>query len=217
MPADLLLLAIVQAQDADAATQALTQAGLRVTRISSLGGFLRANNVTLLLGLTRADLPRALELLSKHCRERTTFINAAAEASSYHMGSIMPLEVRVGGATSFALPVERFARFGPQTEMFAAATQERNMKLVVAIMTQEQATPMLDVLTTAGYRATLISTTGGFWRKGNATLLIGVEAGQVDDVLKRIEQVCQSTSAKTSPANCGATVFVLNAEQFQHI
>ena len=41
MEAELLLLAIIQARDAESATHALIQAGLRVSRIGSVGGFLR--------------------------------------------------------------------------------------------------------------------------------------------------------------------------------
>ena len=215
MEAELLLLAIIQAQDAESATRALTQAGLRVTRIGSVGGFLRTENATLLVGLKRDEMPHAIQQLTEHCHERTMFVNAIAEAASWHASYIAPIEVTVGGATVFTLPVERFARFGAQPERAVSAAQEAGMKLVVAIVSQEYSDFVLDALTGAEYRATRISTTGGFWRKGNATLLIGVEANQVDAVLKRIEDACASVAEQTkSPTSC-ATVFVLNAEQYK--
>jgi len=217
MEAELLLLAIIQAQDAESATQALIQAGLRVTHVGSVGGFLRTANVTLLLGLKRDEMPRAIQLLTEHCHERTTFVNAITEAASWHGGYIAPIEVTVGGAIVFALPVERFARFGAQPESAVSAAQEASMKLVIAIVPQEHSDAILDALMAAEYRATRISTTGGFFRRGNATLLIGVEANQVDDVLKRIEEACASVAAPAKPPASCATVFVLNTERHMRI
>ena len=217
MDTQVLLLAVIQSEDSEAATQALTQAGLRVTRISSMGGFLRAGNVTLLLGLARDETARAIEILTTTCHDRTTFVNTAPEVAGWHAGYIAPLEVWIGGATIFALPVERFARFGARREIAMAARQEEGMKLIIAITPQEQSNDILDALMAAEYRATLISTTGGFWRKGNATLLIGVEANQVDAVLKRIEDACASVAEQTKPPTSCATVFVLNAEQYKQV
>jgi len=217
MEAELLLLAIIQAQDAEYATRALTQAGLRVTRVGSVGGSLRTENATLLVGLKRDEMPRTIQLLTEHCHAQTTFANAITEAASWHSGYIAPIEVTVGGATVFALAVERFARFGSQPERAVSAAQEAGMKLVVAIVSQEYSDFVLDALTGAEYRATRISTTGGFWRKGNATLLIGVEATQVDDVLKLIEDVCASIVSKANLQLSCATVFVLNTERHVRI
>ncbi len=60
------------------------------------------------------------------------FVNAITETASWHTGYIAPIEVTVGGATVFALPVERFARFGVQSENAVSAAQEAGMKLVIA-------------------------------------------------------------------------------------
>ena len=217
MEAELLLLAIIQAQDAESATRALTQAGLRVTRVGSVGGFLRTENATLLVGLKRDEMPRAIQLLTEHCHERTMFVNAITEAVSWHAGYIAPIEVTVGGATVFTLTVERFARFGSQPERAVSAAQEAGMKLVIAIVPQEHSDAILDALMAAEYRATHISTSGGFFRRGNATLLIGVEANQVDAVLKRIEDACASVAEQTKPPTSCATVFVLNAERYKQV
>ena len=127
METEFLMLAIIQSQDAEPATRALTQAGLRVTRVGSVGGFLRTENATLLLGLKRDEMPRAIQQLAEHCHERTTFVNAIAEAASWHAGYIAPIEITVGGATVFTLPVEHFARFGAQPERAVSAEQEAGM------------------------------------------------------------------------------------------
>ena len=84
-----LLLAVVQAEDAEAATRALTQAGLRVTRISSIGGFLALGNVTLLIGLERGEVARAVTLLATTCRTRAAFINAATLATDWRAGACL--------------------------------------------------------------------------------------------------------------------------------
>ena len=72
-----LMLAIVQPEDAGTAADALIEAGLRVTRISSIGGFLRRSNVTLLLGLRRDQAMLAGQLLAANCQTRIGYINAA--------------------------------------------------------------------------------------------------------------------------------------------
>jgi uncharacterized protein YaaQ len=211
-----LLFAIVQPEDADVATKALTQAELRATRISSTGGFLQAGNVTLLLGLPHDEVERAASILAKHCKKRTAFLNVMAHpAEAGFEGLVAPIEVEIGGATLFALNVERSVRFGAQKEELSAPThtlRRHAMKLILAITPEDVAQKILKALTDAEYRATHISSTGGFWRKGNATLLIGVEADKVDDVLKRIEAVCaQAPQPKSGQAS--ATTFVLDVEQ----
>ena len=208
-----LVLATIQSADSAEATRALVDAGLRATVLNSVGGFLRMNNVTLLLGAGRSDIPRAISLLSAHCRKRTVFINAHGDIAS---GYIAPLEAEVGGATIFAVPVERFARFGAKTETIdapAPAKSEESMKLIIAIVNASHADPILKILTETGYRATLISSAGGFFRKGNATLLIGVEPNRVDDVLRRIESTARQLAPNPDPQAAFATVFVLDAEQ----
>ncbi len=42
------------------------------------------------------------------------------------------------------------------------------------------------------YRTTKLSSTGGFLKAGNTTLLIGVEDEKVDEVIKIIEEECIS-------------------------
>jgi uncharacterized protein YaaQ len=213
-----LLLAIVQAEDAEAVTSALTQGGLRVTRISSVGGFLAVGNVTLLIGLERDEVACAIALLAKTCRTRPAFVNAATLAADWRAGAIAPLEVEVGGATVLVLPVVCFARLSAREAhiLKAQETTEASMKLILAIVSQEQSRNVLDALIAAQYRATLISTTGGFLRKGNATLLIGVEPQRLDDALVRIHEACRSQEMPAASEAC-ATVFVLDVEQYQRV
>ena len=49
------------------------------------------------------------------------------------------------------------------------------MKLIYAIVPGEDASDVVGKLNENGFQATKISTTGGFLRKKNTTLMIGVE------------------------------------------
>ncbi len=95
------------------------------------------------------------------------------------------------------------------------------MNLVLTILQNEDADPVTRALIEAGHRVTRINTAGGFFRRGNITLLVGVEEAQVDDVMQIIQRNCrQRSEAKMAQAGLpafGATVFVLGAEHFQRI
>ena len=54
------------------------------------------------------------------------------------------------------------------------------MKLVMAIVSSDDSRDALDRLTKAGFRATVISTTGGFLREGNTTLFLGTDEPEAD-------------------------------------
>lgn len=73
------------------------------------------------------------------------------------------------------------------------------MKLVLAIVQEKDSARLMDALTEAGFQATMLASTGGFLRSGNATLLIGVEDPQVDRVLEVIRQVCRTREQLMSP------------------
>ncbi len=103
-----MILAVVQADDATAVVQAINQAGYRATRIATEGGWLRHENVTLLIGVEGSEVNRVLEILRRTSQRRTTYINVTAEVTG--MFSMQPIEVEVGGATVFVLDVERFER-----------------------------------------------------------------------------------------------------------
>ncbi|MDP1546930.1 MAG: cyclic-di-AMP receptor [Anaerolineales bacterium] len=105
-PIHLLLMAIVQEQDLDAATRALQSTGASLTYLSSAGGFLGRRNATLLIGLPVEKKETALKALQEVCRQRVEYMTLPLEGSPMPMPS--PVPVTVGGATVFALPVERF-------------------------------------------------------------------------------------------------------------
>ena len=64
------------------------------------------------------------------------------------------------------------------------------MKLVVAIVQDQDASRVVDALINEEFRATRINTAGGFLKRGNATLLIGVDDDQVDEVIEIVQRNC---------------------------
>ena len=62
------------------------------------------------------------------------------------------------------------------------------MKLVISIVHKDDAEPVTGGLVAEGFRATTLSTTGGFLREGNATILVGVDEEGVPKVLDLIKE-----------------------------
>lgn len=105
-PIHLLLMVVVQEQDLDPATTAVQKCGAAVTYLSSAGGFLGRRNATLLIGLPESKEQEVLSVLKETCRQRVEYMTIPLEGSPMPMPA--PVPVTVGGATVFALPVERF-------------------------------------------------------------------------------------------------------------
>ena len=106
------------------------------------------------------------------------------------------------------------------------------MKLVIAIVNSDDSSTVQGNLTKSGYFVTKLSTTGGFLKKGNTTFLIGVDKDKVDEVMTIIKANAKKRVVKepTVPPSemgeffspimvdvlvGGATVFVMNIDQFE--
>jgi uncharacterized protein YaaQ len=85
--------------------------------------------------------------------------------------------------------------------------------MIPAIISNEQAGKLLETLTDWSYRVTLISTTGGFLHRGNATLLIGARLERVNSIVNQIRQVYGMTAMNDS----AATIFVLAIAQHERM
>lgn len=66
------------------------------------------------------------------------------------------------------------------------------MKLIVAVVQNEDIGRLLDALQKEGIMATKLSTSGGFLRSGNTTLLIGIDDDRVSEVIDIISQKCKT-------------------------
>ena len=101
------------------------------------------------------------------------------------------------------------------------------MKLVVAIVHNDDARSAVDALLQHEYRATRLDSSGGFLRKSNATLLVGVDEAAVDDVISIIRsntkvrtQVAERESAQQPKRRVdlrAAVVFVVDIEGFVRV
>lgn len=87
------------------------------------------------------------------------------------------------------------------------------MKLVIAILKDSDALSVTDALVEHQYRVTRIASTGGFMRRGNVTLLIGVEEANLDELFGLIDKACR----EPEPGQHKATIFVLPAEDFVQV
>ena len=106
------------------------------------------------------------------------------------------------------------------------------MKLVIAVVQDNYADDLIDVITEAGHGVTKLATTGGFLKSGNTTLMIGVKKEEVEKVISIIKDVCRKRNqviTTHSPVTAttgvyvpytvevevgGATVFVVDVDQF---
>jgi uncharacterized protein YaaQ len=87
------------------------------------------------------------------------------------------------------------------------------MKLILAILRDEDLETISHELITAGFRLTRIATTGGFLRRGNTTFMIGVDDDKVDQAIEIMKEHCSSPTDSNSHR---ATIFVLNVSHYAH-
>ncbi|MGB9302040.1 MAG: cyclic-di-AMP receptor [Anaerolineae bacterium] len=73
------------------------------------------------------------------------------------------------------------------------------MKLIISIVHRDDVDTLLKALTDGGHKATLISTTGGFLREGNATVFIGTENEHVEEILSLVKENCHKRTRYLSP------------------
>src|SRR6476660_9312745 len=70
-------------------------------------------------------------------------------------------------------------------------SEERGMKLVIAIVQDEDVDALTEELIGAGHRFTKVSSMGSFLRTGNTSLLISVEDQYVDSIMRILERTCK--------------------------
>ena len=85
------------------------------------------------------------------------------------------------------------------------------MKLIIAIIRDEECEKILQSLVQEEFRVTRIASTGGFLRRGMTTLMIGVDDEKVERAIQIVGDSCEPTS-QTGMRN--STLFVLNIEEF---
>lgn len=103
-----MIIAIVQDQDSQELADQLVKNNFRATKLATTGGFLRAGNTTFLYD--RVD--EILSVINQTCGNREQLVSPitpmGGSADSYIP---YPVEVEVGGATVFVMPVDAFHQF----------------------------------------------------------------------------------------------------------
>lgn len=109
------------------------------------------------------------------------------------------------------------------------------MKLIIAIVQDEDAENLVSALVEKTFRVTQVSSTGSLLRTGNTSLIIGVEDNQVPQVTDIIGQVCHRRTQVAVPYSPalepglmylaenlevevgGAIIFVLQVARFERV
>ena len=88
------------------------------------------------------------------------------------------------------------------------------MKLILTVMRDEDTEPVSHSLIQSGFRVTRIASTGGFLRRGQSTLMIGVDDEKVQAAIQVIRE---SLSPPSEPDMKRATIFVIPVEGYLQI
>ena len=108
------------------------------------------------------------------------------------------------------------------------------MKLIIAIVNDDDARNVMDTLSENGYMVTKLCSSGGFLKAGNTTLLCGAEEDKVSEILEIIgneskvrrksaahlkaeKNIASFAEADKSVMVGGATVFITNVERFEKV
>lgn len=104
-----LMIVIIQDDDSNDLLDALRDEKIGVTKLSSTGGFLRAGNTTLMIGIDEDRVDEALDIIKGSCSEREIMspIPQIIDESAMVMETV---KIKIGGATVFVLDVEKFIK-----------------------------------------------------------------------------------------------------------
>ena len=106
-----MITAIVNKKDTNEVCFALTDHHFEFTKLATTGGFLRAGNTTLLIGVEDEKLDEVLDLIRKNCARRMERVPAMSTSEMAPMTyQTMPAEVMVGGAIVFVNDICHFEK-----------------------------------------------------------------------------------------------------------
>ncbi|MFI3115775.1 MAG: cyclic-di-AMP receptor [Clostridia bacterium] len=104
-----MVFAIVNQDDSNKVVNELMKKRYQVTKLSTTGGFLKAGNTTILIGVDESKVDDVISIIGHHCKTRKQVIPSTSELNSGFFPSV-PVEVSVGGATIFVMDVDRFEK-----------------------------------------------------------------------------------------------------------
>ncbi len=101
-----ILLVVLQAQDADLVTTSLRRSSITAFELSSTGAFLGRKNVTLLVPVEPSNVDLVLSEIKRNCRQRIEYVSMPIEGQPLPIPS--PIPITVGGATIFILEIDQY-------------------------------------------------------------------------------------------------------------
>jgi uncharacterized protein YaaQ len=87
------------------------------------------------------------------------------------------------------------------------------MKIILAVIRDSDEDRVIEEMVNLGIRVTRMASTGGFLRRGNVTLMIGVEEERLQAVTDLIRKTCTTADGFENKA----VLFVLNAIDFKKV
>ncbi|MDO7485557.1 cyclic-di-AMP receptor [Peribacillus sp. NPDC096622] len=107
-----MIIAVVQDKDSHRLLNQLVENNFGTTKLASTGGFLKSGNTTFMIGTEDERVDQAIDIIKQNCQSRSQLVSPVSpmggNAESYVP---YPVEIQVGGATIFVLPVETFLQF----------------------------------------------------------------------------------------------------------
>ncbi|OIJ17569.1 hypothetical protein BKP37_03505 [Anaerobacillus alkalilacustris] len=107
-----LVVAVIQDKDSSNLASTLVAANFKATKLASTGGFLKAGNTTFIIGTEDERVDDVLEIIKDSCKNRDQLVAPVSPMGGNADTYIpYPVNVKVGGATVFVLPVDQFEKF----------------------------------------------------------------------------------------------------------
>ena len=105
-----LIISIVNNDDSNAVSTALTENGFFVTKLATSGGFLKKGNTTFFIGTNDDKVDNAIEIIKSHAKKRVVKEPAVPPTEMGEFFTPIMVDVLVGGATVFVVDVDRFEK-----------------------------------------------------------------------------------------------------------
>ena len=105
-----LVISIIHDEDVNKAITGLNSSGFSVTKLATTGGFLRAGNVTLLVGVDEDKVDNVIKIFESTCSARKKIMISPMSVGMAEIMSNRPIEVDAGGATIFVIDVDKFEK-----------------------------------------------------------------------------------------------------------
>lgn len=105
-----LIIAIVNNDDSSAVQTALTEGGYFVTKLATSGGFLKKGNTTFFIGTDDEKVDGAIAIIKENAKKRVEKQPTVPPTEMGEFFTPIMVDVLVGGATVFILPIDRFEK-----------------------------------------------------------------------------------------------------------